>query len=86
MEIKEKTIKQEINESIERKKQTARNTNELMDHLSKIIEENDERFAFEWFIGGENATMEIFDKEKKIQYVVKVEPIKYNENGEAMNL
>ena len=30
--------------------------------------------------------MEIFDKEKKIGYAVKIEPIEYDENGEAINL
>ena len=72
--------------SIEEQKQVARNTNELLNHLTKIIEQNDERFSFEWSVGGEHATMEIFDKEKKIGYVVKIEPINYDENGEAVNL
>ena len=72
--------------SIEEQKQAARNTNELLDHLVKIIEQNDARFSFEFASGGERATMEIFDKEKKIGYAVKVEPIEYDENGEAVNL
>ena len=71
--------------SIEEQKQAARNTNELLDHLRRIIEQNDERFSFEWLVGGEHATMEIFDKEKKIGYAVKIEPIEY-ENREAVNL
>ena len=71
---------------IEEQKQAARNTNELLDHLVKLIEQNDERFSFEWLVGGEHATMEIFDKEKKIGYAVKIEPIEYDENGEAVNL
>ena len=32
--------------SIEEQKQAARNTNELLDHLRRIIEQNDERFSF----------------------------------------
>ena len=72
--------------SIEEQKQTARNTNELLDYLVKIIEQNDARFSFEWTTGGEKAVMEIFDKEKKIGYAVKIEPINYDENGEAVNL
>ena len=52
----------------------------------KIIEQNDARFAFEFASGGEKAVMEIFDKEKKIGYAVKIEPIEYDENGEAVNL
>ena len=71
---------------IEEQKHAARNTNELLDHLRRIIEQNDERFSFEWLVGGEHATMEIFDKEKEIGYAVKLEPIEYDENGEAVNL
>ena len=72
--------------SIEEQKQAARNTNELLDHLVKIIEQNDERFSVEFAAGGEHVTMEIFDKEKEIGYAVKIEPIEYDENGNAVNL
>lgn len=59
---------------------TARSTNELLDYLTKLIESNDERFSFEWATGGENATMEIYDKEKGIGYAVNIESIKYSED------
>ena len=72
--------------SIKEQKKAARNTNELLDHLIRIIEQNDERYSFEWLVGGEHAIMEIFDKKKEIGYVVKIEPIEYDENGEAVNL
>ena len=72
--------------SIEEQKQAARHTNQLLDHLVKIIEQNDARFSFEWATGGEKIVMEIFDKEKEIGYAVKIEPIEYDENGEALNL
>ena len=72
--------------TIEEKRQVARNTNELADHLRRIIEQNDDRYSFEWLVGGEHATMEIFDKEKEIGYAIKIEPIEYDENGEAVNL
>ena len=62
---------------------TARSTNELLDYLTKLIEANDERFSFEWATGGENATMEIFDKEKGISYAVNIEPIKYSSLAET---
>ena len=72
----------------EREKQDkrARNTNELLDHLVKIIEGNDERFSFEFASGGEKITMEIYDKQKDIGYVAKIEQIEYDENGKAINL
>lgn len=63
--------------SIEEQRQVARNTNELLDHLRRIIEQNDERFSFEWLVGGEHGEMEIFDKEKNIGYAVKIEPIEF---------
>lgn len=72
--------------SIEEQRQVARDTNELAEHLMRIIEQNDDRYSFEWLVGGEHATMEIFDKEKEIGYAVKIEPIEYDENGEAVNL
>ena len=71
---------------IKKQKQTARNTNELLNYLIGIIEQNDEKFSFEWAVGGEKAVMEIYDKEKDIGYAVKIEPIEYDEDGEAVNL
>ncbi|ASM69767.1 hypothetical protein [Blautia hansenii] len=66
--------------AVKEKIEIAKNTNELLDHLIKIVENNSERFSFEWVTGGEAAKMEIYDKEKKIGYVVKLEPIEYNES------
>ena len=71
---------------IEERKQNAKNMNELLDHLTKLIESNDKRYSFEWAVGGELATMEIFDKFKAIGYAVKIEPIKYDKDGNAINL
>ena len=66
---------------------THRDIEALLDHLIKIVEDNDERFSFEWGSCGINkAKMEIFDKENKIGYIVKIEPIIYDDNGDAVNL
>lgn len=72
--------------TIKERKQNAKNMNELLNHLIKLIESNDERYSFEWASGGESITMEIFDKFKEIGYAVKIEPIKYDEDGNAVNL
>ena len=72
--------------SIEEQEQAAKNTNELLNYLTEIIEQNNKRFSFEWAVGGKHATMEIFDKEKEIGYVVNIEPIKYDKNGKAINI
>lgn len=82
----EAKINDGIMKTIEEQKQSARNTNELLDHLMKLIESNDDRFSFEWLVGGEKAVMEIYDKEKDIGYAVKIEPIEYDENGDPVNL
>lgn len=59
----------------------------LLDHLIKIVEDNDERFSFEWGSCGINkAKMKIFDKENKVGYIVKIEPIIYDDNGEPVNI
>ena len=72
--------------TIEERKRNANNMNELLDHLIKLIKSNDKRYSFEWASGGELATMEIFDKFKAIGYAVKIEPIKYDKDGNAINL
>lgn len=69
--------------NIEESKEKARNLNELMDHLIKLIESDDNRFSFEFCAGG---TMEIYDKEKEIGYAVHIAPIEYDEDGNAINL
>lgn len=62
--------------TVQEKIEIAKNTNEILDHLIKIVEKNSERFSFEWATGGETAKMEIYDKEKNIGYMVNIEPIK----------
>ena len=69
--------------SIKEQKQEARNTNELLDHLIEIIEQNDARFSFEFAVGG---TMEIYDKKSDIGYVAHIEQIKYDTDGNPINL
>lgn len=72
--------------NIDEQKKRASNTEELLDHLVKIIEANDERFSFEFASGGEKITMEIYDKLRDIGYVAKIEQIEYDENDEPINL
>lgn len=61
--------------SIEKSKEDAWNLNELTNHLIKLLESDDKRFSFEFCAGG---TMEIYDKEKEIGYVVNIAPIERN--------
>ena len=69
--------------SVEVSKEKARDFNELMNHLIKLIESDDKWFSFEFCAGG---TMEIYDKEKGIGYAVHIAPIEYDEDGNAINL
>lgn len=72
--------------SVKEHKQIAKNTNELVEYLIRLIEENDKRFSFEWAVGGELATMEVYDKKNEIGYVVKIKPLKYDSDGNAINI
>ncbi len=71
--------------SIEEQRQTARNTDEVLEYLVNLIELNNKRFSFMWAVGGEKVSMKVYDKEKEIEYVVKIEPIKYDNDGNALN-
>ena len=74
-------------DSIERSKQEARDYEEIGDYFSEIVESNSDRYSFEWGIStSANAKMEIYDKEKEVGYIVKIEKIQYDENGEAVNI
>lgn len=72
---------------IEQPKENKNDMEELSDHLIGIVARNDERFSFECGVcHPEQAKIEIFDKEKEIGYIVKIEPIEYDENGEPVNI
>ena len=72
---------------IRQSKENKNDMEELSDHLIEIVARNDERFSFECGVcHPEQAKIEIFDKEKEIGYIVKIEPIEYDENGEPVNI
>ena len=68
---------------IEKQKAEARDRNDLVDHLMKLIESGDKRYSFEWSCGN---AMEIFDKEKEVGFVLHVDKIEYDADGNAINL
>lgn len=68
---------------IEKQKAEAKDRNDLIDHLIKLIESDDKRYSFEWSCGN---AMEVYDKEKELGYVLHIDKIKYDENGNAINL
>ena len=68
---------------IEKQKAEAKDINNLVDHLIKLIESNDSRYSFEWSCGN---TMEVYDKEKEIGYVLHIDKIEYDADGNATNL
>lgn len=74
-------------ESIERSKQEARDYEEIGDYFSEIVENNSDRFSFEWGIStSANVKMEVYDKKKEVGYIVKIEKIEYGENDEPVNI
>lgn len=68
---------------IEKQKAEAKDKKDLVDHLIKLIKSNDTRYSFKWSCGN---AMEIYDKDKKVEYVLHIDKIKYDENGNATNL
>ena len=59
-------------------KKIAKNINELLDHLIKLLESNDKRFSVKWSAGGKNISMLlIFDKDKRIDYIAEIKPVNY---------
>lgn len=68
---------------IEKQKAEAKDRNDLVDHLIKLIESDDKRYSFEWSCGN---AMEVYDKEKELGYVLHIDKIEYDENGNAINL
>lgn len=74
-------------DSIERSKQEARDYEEIGDYFSEIVENNSDRYSFEWGIStSANAKMGIYDKEKEVGYIVKIEKVIYDENDEPVNI
>lgn len=68
---------------IEKQKAEARDMNALVDHLIKLIELNDSRYSFEWSCGN---SMEVYDKEKEVGYVLHIDEIEYDADGNATNV
>lgn len=68
---------------IEKQKLEARDMNALVDHLIEVIESNASRYSFEWSCGN---TMEVYDKEKDVGYVLHIDKIEYDADGNATNL
>ena len=68
---------------IEKQKAEAKDINNLVDHLIKLIESNDSRYSFEWSCGN---TMEVYVKEKEAGYVLHIDKIEYDADGNATNL
>ena len=73
--------------SILEAKQKAKETNELLEYLTDLIEKNDKRYSFVFGAGGaEKATMETFDNKNQAGYVLKLERLEYDKYGKPINL
>lgn len=69
--------------NIEKQKAEARERNALVSHLIDLIESDDKRYSFEWSCGN---AMEIYDKEKEVGYVLHIDRIEYDADGNATNI
>ncbi len=81
-----KNNRNEMSNYIKTQKKNAANMNELLDYMINLIESKDDRFSFEYGVGGVNAEFVIYDKLKEIGYVVKIDKIEYDQDGNAINL
>ena len=73
--------------SILEAKQKAKETNELLEYLTDLIEKNDKRYSFVFGAGvAGNAKMEIFDNKNQAGYVLKLERLEYDKDGKPINL
>lgn len=68
---------------IEKQKAEARDRNDLVEHLINLIESDDKRYSFEFSCGN---AMEIYDKEKEVGYVLHIDKIEYDQDGNATNI
>ena len=73
--------------SILEAEQKTKETNELLEYLTDLIEKNDKRYSFVFGAGGAGkATMEIFDNKNQVGYVLKLEQFEYDKDGKPINL
>lgn len=68
---------------VEKQKEEARQLYNVVEHIINLLESDDERYSFE---GGTGHSIRIYDKETDIGYVGYFEPIKYDADGNPINL
>lgn len=65
------------------KQEQARQLWGVVEHIINLLESDDKRYSFE---GGTSHSIRIYDKETDIGYVGYFEPIKYDADGNPINL
>ena len=68
---------------VKKQKEEARQLYNVVEHIINLLESDDERYSFE---GGTGHSIRIYDKETDIGYVGYFEPIKYDADGNPINL
>lgn len=63
--------------TIEEQRKEAAITNDLVMHLIHLIESDDSRYSF---VYGSTDKIEIYDKEKDIDYVLNINKVNYDKN------
>ena len=71
-------------DKIEEQRSKSEKMYEFIDYLTNLIKNNDDRYVFE--CASSSGTMTIYDKVDKIYYVSNIQQIKYDADGNVINL
>ena len=69
---------------IEEQRSKSEKIYEFIDYLTNLIENNDDRYVFE--CASSSGTMPIYDKVDKIYYLSNIQQIRYDADGNVINL
>lgn len=69
---------------IEEQRSKSEKMYEFIDYLANLIENNDDRYVFEF--ASSSGTMTIYDKVDKIYYLSNIQQIRYDTDGNVINL
>lgn len=70
--------------NIEEQRKKSEKMYEFINYLTNLIENNDSRYVFE--CASSSGTMTIYDKIDKIYYMSNIQQIKYDADGNQINL
>lgn len=63
-----------------------KNMIDLINYIARALAHNQERYSVEFCSQREPAVLQLFDKEKDVVYIARLELVEYDEYGNAKNL